>query len=342
MNTYDLVLENGKVFTDNGYFDSVAIDSGKIAKVADRIDESAKRKIDLNGKYVLPAFIDAHVHMIFTGLQKTRIDMNGAKSREEAVSLVFDANKDNGRKAIIGYGWDESKWTDRRFLSADDFNRIDRPVVLYRKDLHSAVINVKAMRISGIESGDGMVREEDLKKIEPITEPDNQERNMAMQYAFNEAIAKGVCAVRDVVGKNESMHYRSTRYPVIVREMLYSDSLYEGYGSERSEGTIKAFLDGSVGSMTAAHKGWDPENLKMGRNKFLSFSRRFWESGYPISVHAIGEIATEIAASVFSLYHGELRNSVEHFEFVDDAVLGAMDKRIVISSQPNFLQWSLP
>ncbi len=339
--SYDIILENGRVFAYDGYYGAVAIDSGKIAKVGDRIDEYAKKRIDLEGKYVIPSFIDAHVHMIMIGLQKERIDLSKATSRDEAISTVRDAAK-RPWPVVVGYGWDESMWKDKNFLTSDDFEGIDKPVVLFRKDLHMATVNSKAMRTAGIESRDGIVREEDTGKLKPLVDPGPEERKIAMDMAFDEAISKGVCAVRDVVDMDTSIYYRENNPPVYVDEMIYSSSFFSDYGRTGNERAVKAFLDGSIGSMTAAHDGWDEKNLKMNKNEFQSFSSNFWNLGFPVAVHAIGDIATETASAVFSKYSGKLRNSIEHFEFVNDSVLEEMNRNVVISSQPNFLQWSFP
>jgi D-hydantoinase len=61
--TYDLILRNCKAVDVSGTQDcEIAVDGGKIVKLAKVIEDGADRIIDCTGKLVIPGAIDGHVH----------------------------------------------------------------------------------------------------------------------------------------------------------------------------------------------------------------------------------------------------------------------------------------
>ena len=67
-----VLIKNGHVVDPltkkDGVYD-VLVEGKKIQKIAEKIDEKADRVIDARGTYVLPGFIDLHVHLRDTGLE---------------------------------------------------------------------------------------------------------------------------------------------------------------------------------------------------------------------------------------------------------------------------------
>jgi predicted amidohydrolase YtcJ len=85
----DTVLYNGKIETldnENHIFSMIGIEDGKIKMLsADEDIESveAKEKIDLNGKLVLPGFVDTHLHMINYAFVEKSVKLFDCRSVEE-------------------------------------------------------------------------------------------------------------------------------------------------------------------------------------------------------------------------------------------------------------------
>ena len=78
MSVYDLIIKNGFIVdgTSNpGFYGDIAIKGDSIVKIASKIDESADRVIDAEGKMVSPGFIDPHVHWETTILNDNSFDV---------------------------------------------------------------------------------------------------------------------------------------------------------------------------------------------------------------------------------------------------------------------------
>ncbi|WP_449461706.1 amidohydrolase [Tardisphaera miroshnichenkoae] len=334
----DLLLRNGKVFHEGVFEEAdVGIDGNRIAKIGN-VTEQASREVDLEGRVVLPGFIDSHTHMLHLGLQKLRLDLSECRTREEAIEKARDRAKKPGIKVIVGYGWDESAWGESDYLRREELDFTDKPVVLYRRDGHMATLNSAALRKLGLESPDGVLKEEGLDLLGELVSPDQGEIQAALEAAFDVALREGVTVVRDYVDRATALAYLTLNPPIRVYRSIYADEYFEGFRGELSWG-VKAFLDGSIGARSAAHEGWPDSNLKMDEAQFAELASSFWRRGMPVAVHAIGDRAVSVALKVFR--NAPIRNSIEHFELVNDEMLDEVNNTF-ISSQPNFLQWALP
>jgi predicted amidohydrolase YtcJ len=157
--TADLVLFNGKVLTVDPSFSiqsTVAIKDGKIlavggAEIGGRF--KAAKRIDLEGKMVMPGFIDAHVHLF--GLSHRQIEPDKAQSISQLQAMVAAKAKILGpHEWISGYGWDEAHFTEKRVPTRRDLDEaaLRNPVVLIRAGSHSVVGNSAAFRLAGIDA----------------------------------------------------------------------------------------------------------------------------------------------------------------------------------------------
>lgn len=96
---------------------------------------------DLAGAWVAPAFVDSHVHATQTGLALTGLDLSGTPSLAAALDAVADnARKLRGRP-ILGTGWDDTTWPERRPPTPAELDRASYGGVVFlaRVDHHSAV-----------------------------------------------------------------------------------------------------------------------------------------------------------------------------------------------------------
>lgn len=91
---------------------------------------------DLQGRVVLPGFVDAHTHFLHVGVKGTRPDLRGTKSLKEALDRVTRFLIDHpGSHHVIAEGWDESEWTASPGASGTD-GRARRPT---KQDLDAVV-----------------------------------------------------------------------------------------------------------------------------------------------------------------------------------------------------------
>ncbi|MCK4437790.1 amidohydrolase family protein, partial [Candidatus Bathyarchaeota archaeon] len=110
--------------------------------------------IDASEKTVLPGLIDAHVHFVGLGVRMIQnINLRETKTISEALEKVKARISEVEKGVwILGRGWDDSKWEDRRYVTKYDLDPIspDNPVMLTRVCGHLVSINSQAMEIAGV------------------------------------------------------------------------------------------------------------------------------------------------------------------------------------------------
>ena len=160
----DLLVYNATIYTVDSSFstaEAMAIKDGKIlavGKMADLEKEyESKEKLDAQGKFIYPGFIDAHAHFTGYGLGLETISLFNTASWDDVIHNLGDAGKSIAEgKWIIGRGWDQNDWDDKNFPTNERLNKMfpNNPVLLTRVDGHAAIANQKALDIAGIKAGD--------------------------------------------------------------------------------------------------------------------------------------------------------------------------------------------
>ncbi len=155
-----MLLLNGRVYTlgaDLPVAQSIAIRGNTIVAVGSSEDLrrqfAADTVIDLEGKTVMPGFIDAHAHMEGLGQLLQSVNLVGARSAAEAAERVqARARTAPPASWIYGRGWDQNLWEDNRFPTAAELDAVsgDHPVVLIRIDGHVIWVNSLAMRLARV------------------------------------------------------------------------------------------------------------------------------------------------------------------------------------------------
>src|SRR4051812_44666165 len=79
--------------------------------------------VDLRGAFLAPAFVDAHVHATATGLGITGLDLRSTSTLGEALDAIERMARTNRGRPILGGGWDESRWPERRPPTAAGLGR---------------------------------------------------------------------------------------------------------------------------------------------------------------------------------------------------------------------------
>lgn len=336
----DLVLYNCRLFGNDSSLDTIGVKSGRIVEISNRMPEAFREKIDLEGKTVIPGYIDSHTHLLDLGLSLTRLDLSATNSREETLNAVADYASRTKSQVVVGYGWDETDWGETDYITGKELDHIEKPVVLFRRDMHMATVNRKTLEIAGLSSVDGVVKEEDLRKLDPLTKPDDREMWDALSAAALKAASEGITTVRNISGPKVPEILRGRGLPVRVFTIVYDRDFNGAETYSDHTWGIKTFLDGSIGSVSAAHKDWPDSNMKFSDEKLRMHLESFWKRGYQVAMHAIGEEAVNQAVRALKQQRGTLRNSIEHFELVEVEALQEIQQPTVVSSQPNFLQWS--
>src|SRR4051812_48663735 len=104
--------------------------------------------VGLDGAFVAPAFVDAHVHATATGLHLTGLDLTGVRSGTELLSRVRDAVVPG--RVLLAHGWDETTWADPRLPGRAELDAAadGAPVYLSRVDVHSALVSTALLELA--------------------------------------------------------------------------------------------------------------------------------------------------------------------------------------------------
>lgn len=159
----DVVYLNGEVITVNALNDvteAVAVKGNEIVAVGfnEEIETfigGNTEVIDLNGKSLLPGFIDAHLHLTIYGT-----NLLGVSCAAPHIRSLHDLFEDIKKRAdetekgtwIRAWGFNEHNMEEMRFPTREELDEItkDHPIVITRMCNHLSVVNSKALEIAGI------------------------------------------------------------------------------------------------------------------------------------------------------------------------------------------------
>lgn len=148
----DKVFYNGCIRTlddNDSIAQAVGITDGKITFVGsneDALKLPCTEKIDLDGKLMLPGFVDAHLHCLHYAFVENSVKLFDCKSAEEALSLARTRiQTDSGKDIpwVFCRGWNEQNFTDKRFPTRQELDAIcpDVPIIMVRVCGHLAISN---------------------------------------------------------------------------------------------------------------------------------------------------------------------------------------------------------
>ncbi|MFX0097594.1 MAG: amidohydrolase [Candidatus Hodarchaeota archaeon] len=391
MRRINLALLNGKVITfdeEDSHVEAVAISGNEIFIVGTnnevkRMISSSTRVIDLEGRVALPGFIDAHTHFINMGLNFDRVDLRGTKSLHEALENIRNRVSIAPKgEIIVGMNWDESKWSEKRYISRNDLDIIspDHPVILIRIDGHMLSANTQFLELVGMPStkkgvetdgsgeSTGVFKEEAADYLRSFIPRDSDALKNALEKATEYAHKHGVTSIQDTVSSGNISTYFSAFREGKLRIRVYlnfgekllepvlSFGLSTGFGNEKLRiGALKIYSDGSIGSRTAALNSEfldDPGNkgmLMYEQDKLEEIFALAHRSGIQLAIHAIGDRAIEstleaVERILKAFPREDHRHRIEHMELApDEAIQKATELQMIASMQPNFIgEWGLP
>lgn len=377
---------NGKIYTSfrpRKVVNGLVVANGRILYAGE--EERAKKitsllngeLIDLEGKVVLPGFIDSHMHLDELGIYLNMVDLRGVKSIEDLKHRVKDYAEKAKTTWILGHGWDQELFKERRWPTRWDLDSVvkDRPVMLSRICLHSAVLNTKAMELTDLltmnshnvvkdENGEpiGIVKEEafDLarKKFKETLSLDDYEKFLrdAMSYVSS----YGVTTVSFVSCDENSIRglcklWERGEMPIRVRvylnpeksEILKELGIKRGFGDERLKiNGIKILCDGSFGSRTAwLSEPYSDEPSTQGHpnieeERLKEIVKEAHNSGLQLAIHGIGDRAIDMILNAYEElgYIKDRRHRIEHASLMREEQIEKMARLgIVASVQPHFV-----
>src|SRR5689334_21468366 len=362
-----LAVVNARVWTGEStrpWAEAIAVRDDRIASVgssaAVRKMSGNARVIDAAGQMVVPGFIDAHVHFIDGGFRLSSVQLRGAKSPAEFIARIkaFAGTVPAGAW-ITGGDWDHERWggeLPRR--DCIDSVAPNNPVWVNRLDGHMALANSAALRAAKITSASrdvaggtivrdakgeptGVLKDNAMDAVNAVVpNPPSALEDRALDTAMAYVAAQGVTSVHNMgswgdlaiferahrAGRLHTRIYAAV--PLATWEKLRDTVAARGRGDAWLRiGGLKGFVDGSLGSHTAAmlqpftDAPRDTGLLVNTPEDLYRWTSGADKAGLNVIVHAIGDRAIRLQLDIYERVEKEngprdRRFRIEHAQHV--------------------------
>ena len=340
-----LALLNATIWTgdpDNPTAEAVLIEGDRIVAIGSSISIRPQigqaRVIDATGRFVVPGFIDTHVHFLDGGFKLASVQLRDADTPEEFARRIGEFAKTVPPRAwITGGDWDHQLWGgELPHRAMVDELTPEHPVWVNRLDGHMALANSLALELAGVTrdtadvaggtierdgNGDptGVLKDNAMGLVfDVLPPPDDAAYDRALEAATSHVATQGVTSVHHmgswdtlaVVQRARDHGTLKTRIyaavPLADWERLRDEVAEHGRGDAWLRyGVLKGFVDGSLGSHTAAfHAPFDDQPSDRGFFINTEEDLQTWISGADaaglhVVVHAIGDRANETLLDIF-------------------------------------------
>ena len=351
------------------------------------------RIVDLDGHFVMPGFNDAHLHLASAGFEKLNVDMVGVKTLDEfRERLRAKVQAAGPGEWVVGGGWDETLWPAKVPPTRWDLDEVsgNHPVYIVRVDGHIGVANTRALQLASVtvasrdpdggkidrdESGtpNGILRETAQDAVKAvIPKPTHDKRRQAIEAALADLASHGITSAQDNSTWEDFQVYEELEHErkltARISEWLPFDDSIDDLNSRRNShpasdnllhtGMLKGFMDGSLGSKTAAllqPYSDDPKNSgipQYEQAKLNAMTKERVLAGFQIGFHAIGDKGVEMALDAFAQAEKAARAAgtkavdggtdyrlrIEHSQVtVSVQILRYHELKVIASMQPSHL-----
>ncbi|WP_062234535.1 amidohydrolase [Fictibacillus sp. FJAT-27399] len=229
----DVVFVNGEVITvdeKNSIVEAIAVKDNRIVAVGSNQEVTefigeATEVIDLQGKTLLPGFIDSHLHLTIYGT-----NLLGVSCINPHITSLRDIFADLRKKAeetpkgnwVRASGFDEKEIDESRFPTREELDEIstDHPIVIIRTCNHTCIANSKALELANMnettpDPGGGIIERDDNGKLTgklienahmqmfQVAKYSEEELKKSMKLASDEFIRAGITSIHDAGGYGE-------------------------------------------------------------------------------------------------------------------------------------------
>ena len=367
---------------DLPWAEAVAVDGERITAVGDDGEITARigpetRLIEADGAMLVPGFIDTHVHFAAGGSSLASVQLRDAPTTDEFVQRIADhAGQLGPGDWILDGAWDHENWGGE-LPTRDWIDGVtpDNPVWIYRLDGHMALANSLALKLAGVdadtpdvEGGEivrdaqgrptGILKDNAMALVYAAVPPPGEEQlERQIRAAMDNVASHGVTTVHDMGEDFASMAaYRRLNEAGGLKTRIYSVVPLSQWDKLRDEvaahgrgdawlriGGLKGFMDGSLGSHTAAF--FEPFTDAPDDSGFLVNDlddMREWiadadEAGLHVMVHAIGDRAIAELLDIYAVVaetNGERdrRFRIEHAQHIRPSDIPRFAAQDVIAS----------
>jgi predicted amidohydrolase YtcJ len=370
----DLVLNNANIVTMNPQrprAEALAVREGRIVGVGSWEDvqpyAEGVHTLDMDGKTVLPGFIDSHAHFTWTGMQEAAFDFESAGSVEDVRAILSQAVAEiSPGQLLFGMGLNHYCFPGRQLPTSAQLDVVSphHPVFISGVTGHYALANTRCLRELDLPSGTpgldptGLLRDRantlaDARMSARFAREQGLER--LHRAAARRAVTVGLTTVHalegaDQPGDPEVQALLDIKPELPVRLVIWYQTTHveavRELGLPRIGGCI--LLDGDFGPHTAAllePYADQPENqgtLYYTQGEVDAFVEAAHRAGLQIAMHAVGDRAAEQALNAYEralerwprLDH---RHRIEHFEVYDEGLVERIRRLGVhLAIQPPF------
>ena len=165
----DTIYSGGPILTiddANPRAECVAVRDGAILAVGSCADVMshkgrATKTFDLQGRAMLPGFVDSHGHVVMGGLQALSANLlappDGAVTDIPGILETLKTWAENNSKRvesaglIVGFGYDQSQLAEKRMPNRDELDTVssDIPIIIVHQSGHFGVANSRALERVG-------------------------------------------------------------------------------------------------------------------------------------------------------------------------------------------------
>jgi predicted amidohydrolase YtcJ len=286
----DLLIHGGPIYTGvaaNPRVEAVRIRDGRFvfagALSEARADGARVRELNLRGAAAFPGFVDSHVHLTGVGMASMVLDLVGVESIAALQMRLRAYARTHTEGPIIGRGWIETHWPERRFPSRADLDAVvnDRPLFLERIDGHAAAVNSAALTLAGVDSATrdpeggrierdsagaatGMLIDNAMALVQSrFAAPTPAIQREALRQAAQLYASRGWVGVHNVSTSGEehgNFVDLDTAGALPIHAQLYSEpalltapaSPWRSSGHVSARAGVKLYMDGALGSRGAA------------------------------------------------------------------------------------------
>lgn len=378
----NLVLHNGRIYTiepSQPVVEAIVVRNGRIVylgtseqalKLAD-----GESTIDLDGAFVLPGFIDSHVHFWRSGLMDQMVDLRKTREIKAIQDLIAaEASRTPKGGLVMGRGWSDTELAEQRYPTRWDLDEVapDHVVYLLHMNGHSCALNSRAVEFlkldpnrPGVQLDEktrqpaGPLREkiafESQGKLLTLMDP--KVRARCLDITASQAVEGGVTTVHcleggRLIGDPDVKDFVAHQHSLPVSTILYYqitdlDKIID-LDLPRIGGCV--LIDGSP----AAHTGalYEPYTDKPETNGPEYFSQqelnewvlRCHRAGKQIVVHAtceraIGQMLTAYENALAKYPRAGHRHRIDHFYFPRlEQVVKAAQLGVLAGVQPYFTE----
>jgi predicted amidohydrolase YtcJ len=322
---------------------AVAIGADRILAVGSRADVerligNGTQIIGAGGGLVVPGLIDSHIHLIDAGFNLGNVQLRDAATREEFVRRIAEFAR--GLKQgewILGGDWDHTLWGGE-LPTRDWIDSVtpNNPVWINRLDGHMALANSAALQKAGVgddvanvEGGEivrdaagrptGVLKDDAMALVERVVPEQSLDARLAAAVAAMDYLAqRGVTGVHHMGSWQHVETFRAAQRRGLLKTRIYActplaqwqrlaqDVAAHGRGDDWLKvGGLKGFVDGSLGSHTAAFlnpfldRPDDRGLLVNTADDLEAWTAAADRERLQVMVHAIGDRAIRLQLDVF-------------------------------------------